>query len=105
MKILVTGGSGKLGQFVVADLAANGYEVVSADQKRAPDLPEGVRFVQTDLLDIGEVAGAMRGCEAVIHLGAIPNPYGHADEVVFANNTQATFAVLQAASLLGVKKA
>ncbi|MGE3798090.1 MAG: NAD-dependent epimerase/dehydratase family protein, partial [Thermomicrobiales bacterium] len=59
----------------------------------------------TDLHDIGQIAGAMHEASGVIHLGAIPNPYGHADEVVFANNTQATFAVLQAASLLGVKKA
>jgi nucleoside-diphosphate-sugar epimerase len=41
----------------------------------------------------------------VIHLGAYPVPYGHADEVVFVNNVRATFATLQAASLLGVKKA
>jgi nucleoside-diphosphate-sugar epimerase len=105
MRALVTGGSGKLGQFVVRDLAENGYDVVSVDQRRVESIPEGVRFVQTDLHDVGQVAGAMRDCEAVVHLGAIPNPYGHADEVVFANNTQATFAVLQAASLLGVKKA
>ncbi|CAN5483150.1 NAD(P)-dependent oxidoreductase [soil metagenome] len=104
MKILVTGGSGKLGQFVVNDLASNDYEVVGIDQRHADQLPDGARFVQTNLHNIGEVAGAMRGCEAVIHLGAIPNPYDHADEVVFANNTQATFAVLQASSLLGIKK-
>jgi len=104
MKILVTGGSGKLGQFVVNDLASNDYEVVGIDQRHADKLPHGARFVQTNLHNIGEVAGAMRGCEAVIHLGAIPNPYDHADEVVFANNTQATFAVLQASSLLGIKK-
>jgi nucleoside-diphosphate-sugar epimerase len=61
--------------------------------------------VSSDLTDVGEVAGAMRGCVAVIHLAAIPSPYGHADEVVFRNNTGATFAVLQAASLLGVKRA
>jgi len=61
-----------------------------------------VRTVEIDLLDIGQVAGAMQGCDAVIHLGAIPNPYDHADEIVFRNNTGATFAVLQAASLLGI---
>jgi nucleoside-diphosphate-sugar epimerase len=105
MQTLVTGGSGKLGSYVVADLAVHGYSVVSVDHRRPGSLPQGARFVLTDLHDIGEIAGATRGCEAVIHLGAIPNPYGHADEVVFANNTQATFAVLQAASLLGVKKA
>ena len=59
----------------------------------------------TDLADVGEIAGAMKGCDAVIHLGAIPSPYAHADEVVFGNNTTATFAVLQAASLLGIKRA
>jgi nucleoside-diphosphate-sugar epimerase len=63
------------------------------------------RFIQTDLGDVGQVAGAMSGCGAVIHLGAIPQPYGHADEVVFLNNVGATFATLQAAMLLGVRKA
>jgi nucleoside-diphosphate-sugar epimerase len=61
------------------------------------------RFVETDLSDIGQVAGVMAACEAVIHLGAIPSPYKHADEVVFENNVMSTFAVFQAASLLGVK--
>ncbi len=105
MKVLVTGGSGKLGTFVVNDLAAHGYDVVSIDQKAPTDLPSSARFIKTDLHSIGEIANAMRGAAGIVHLGAIPNPYGVADEVVFANNTQATFAVLQAASLLGVKKA
>ena len=46
----------------------------------------------------------MEGCEAVIHLGAIPSPYSFPDEVVFNNNVRNTFAVFQAARLLGVKK-
>jgi nucleoside-diphosphate-sugar epimerase len=104
MQVLVTGGSGKLGRFVVEDLAAHGYQVVSIDQHRPATLPDRARFVQIDLHDIGQICGAMKGCEAVVHLGAIPNPYDHADEVVFANNSQATFAVLQAASLLGLKR-
>ncbi|HEY7029778.1 MAG TPA: NAD(P)-dependent oxidoreductase [Thermomicrobiales bacterium] len=105
MRILVTGGSGKLGRVVVRELVAHGYEVVSADQRAPSERPTDHRFVQTDLGDVGQVAGAMAGCGAVIHLGAIPNPYDHADEVVFLNNVGATFATLQAASLLGVKKA
>jgi nucleoside-diphosphate-sugar epimerase len=47
----------------------------------------------------------MVGCEAVVHLGAIPAPDAHPAEVVFGNNTRATFAVLQAAALLGVRRA
>lgn len=105
-RILVTGGSGRLGSQVVNELLEHGYEVVSVDRVRpAQPLPLGARFVLTDLSDVGEVAYAMKRCEAVIHLGAIPSPYSHPDEVVFGNNTGATFAVLQAASLLGVRRA
>ncbi|MDP9362750.1 MAG: NAD(P)-dependent oxidoreductase [Chloroflexota bacterium] len=109
MRVLVTGGSGRLGQFVIRDLVDHGHEVVNADRRPpAPGGPAGappVRFVETDLGDVGQVAGVLAGRDAVVHLGAIPNPYGHADEVVFVNNTRATFAALQAASLLGVRKA
>jgi nucleoside-diphosphate-sugar epimerase len=51
------------------------------------------------------VAATTSGTQAVIHLGAIPGPNKHADEVVFTNNTRATFAVLQAAQLAGVRRA
>ena len=38
------------------------------------------------------------GCSALIHLAAIPAPYGHPHQVVFGNNVTATFAALQAAA-------
>ncbi len=104
MRILVTGGSGRLGRFAIADLLAHGHEVVNAD-RRPPTGEATDRYVETDLGDVGQVLGALHGCDAVLHLGAIPSPYRHADEVVFGNNTRATFAVLQAASLLGVRRA
>ncbi len=105
-RVLVTGASGKLGRATVQELVAHGYDVIAADRSRPREAhPDGVRSIETDLLDVGQVAGAMKGCDAVIHLGAIPAPYAHADEVVFRNNTGATFAVLQAASLLGVTRA
>jgi nucleoside-diphosphate-sugar epimerase len=110
MRVLVTGGSGRLGQFAIAELLNHGHEAVIADRvaptnPRAPKEAREVRYIQTDLSDVGQVAGAMTGCDAVIHLGAIAAPYHHADEVVFKNNVLSTFSVLQAASLLGVKKA
>ena len=104
-QVLITGASGRLGRATVRELANQGYQVVAIDRVRPRDAhPEGVRTIEIDLLDIGQVTGAMKDCDAVIHLGAIPNPYDHADEVVFRNNTGATFAVLQAASLLGIKR-
>jgi nucleoside-diphosphate-sugar epimerase len=104
-RILVTGASGKLGQAVVEELVAHDYDVVGADRRPSPVQRPGVRFAEVELGDVGQVTGAMSGAQAVIHLGAIPGPNRHADEVVFTNNTRATFAVLQAARLLGVRKA
>lgn len=105
-RVLITGASGKLGAVAVRHFADRGYEVVAVDRVRPREAhPESVQTVVADLLNAGEVAGVMRGCDAVVHLGAIPNPYGHPDEVVFRNNTQATYAVLEAASLLGIRRA
>jgi nucleoside-diphosphate-sugar epimerase len=104
-RVLVTGASGLLGRAVVTDLLASGYAVHAIDQRRPETLPDGPAwFMQADLHDVGQVAGAMKGCVAVIHLGAIPAPYSHADEVVFRNNTLATFTVFQAASILGITR-
>jgi nucleoside-diphosphate-sugar epimerase len=109
MKVLVTGGSGHIGQWVIAELLGRGHEVINADRAapsvgRAPAEAREVRYIQTDVGNVGQMAGALSGCDAVIHLGAIPAPYRHPDEVVFANNVTGTFATLHAASLVGIKR-
>jgi UDP-glucose 4-epimerase len=104
-RVLVTGASGRLGGAVIEELLAHEYEVVGADRRPSPGLRPNIRFIEIELGDVDQVAGAMSGAQAVIHLGAIPAPNRHADDVVFGNNTGATFAVLQAAHLSGVRKA
>lgn len=104
-KVLVTGGSGGLGLWVIRELVEHGYEVVNAD-RRPPDDPDGAtRYVEVDLTSVEAVSDALTGCEAVVHLAAIPAPGGRPDEVVFGNNVMTTFGVLQAAKGLGVRKA
>lgn len=106
MRILVTGGSGTLGRALIQALAERGHELVSADLRPLGGEEEDLAWHrEADLSDVGQVAGAMVGCDAVAHLGAIPAPYRHPDERVFGNNALSTFAVLQAAALLGVRKA
>jgi len=99
-QILVTGGSGKAGRWVVADLQDHGYEVTNVDLHKS----DRAHTYQVDLCDLGQVYGMVAGKDAIVHLAAIPWAGEHAPEVVFRNNLMSTFNILQAASVLGVKK-
>src|SRR5258708_4813090 len=99
-QVLVTGGSGKVGKWVIAELQAHGYLVVNADRRRA----DYIKTMEVDLCNIGHAYAAMAGVDAVVHLAAIPSPGGHPPEVVFQTNVISTFNVLQTASTLQVKK-
>ena len=107
-KVIVTGGSGKLGRAVLTDLVAHGYRVLNLDQvvPRDPIAPT----VRVDLRDFGEVMAALSGVDehrgpfdAVVHLAAIPAPGLFANARTFANNVPATYHVFEAARLLGIK--
>lgn len=108
-KVLVTGGSGKLGRAVLKDLVAHGYDVINLDQ--APP-PEAIcPTVRIDLANFGEVAGAILGgvderggpFDAVVHLAAIPAPGLAANARTFANNVPATYNVFESCRLAGIK--
>ena len=48
-RVVVTGGSGKLGRAVIADLAAHGWQVVNVDA--AAPAEQTCPFVKVDLTD------------------------------------------------------
>jgi nucleoside-diphosphate-sugar epimerase len=102
MTIAVTGGSGKLGAQVILELLHRQYQVISLDNRHSKDLT--CRQIQTDLNDLGQVASALQGADAIIHLAAIPAPMGYPHAYIFANNVLGGFHVLEAASLLGIRK-
>ena len=108
-KVLVTGGSGKLGRAVLRDLVAHGYDVLNIDQQA---LPEPIcPSVRIDLTNFGEVAAAILGgvderkgpFDAVVHLAAIPAPGLAANARIFANNVPTTYNVFEASRLAGIK--
>ena len=59
--IVVTGGSGKLGRAVVADLVDNGYQVTNLD--RRPPADQRSAFVLVDFTDYGQVLAALLGVD------------------------------------------
>lgn len=106
MHIAVTGGTGRIGNATLELVLAQGHTAVSIDQK-APAQPEtrpGVTFFQVDMSNYDEVLKAFAGCDAVIHLAAIPSPGHHPDHVVHNNNVTGSYNALRAAAELGIKK-
>jgi nucleoside-diphosphate-sugar epimerase len=103
MRILVTGGDGMVGSAVVRHLLATGHDVTTLTLPGVTP-HEGVRVVYGDARSTDVVAEAVDGADAVAHLAAIPNPLADPATTVFANNTQATFAVLWTAAERGVRR-
>ncbi len=111
MRIVVTGGSGIVGGFVVRALVAAGHEVINASRRDARDPAPGVTFVQTDVTDMGQVVGALRfrgkAADAVVHLAALPNVWPIAKDpptVVWRINAVGTYHVVEACATLGIMK-
>jgi nucleoside-diphosphate-sugar epimerase len=101
-KIVVTGGSGRLGQFVIRDLIAHGYQVLSID--RIPPREKLCTSWLADLRQSGDLFEAMRGAYGVIHLGAYQAPNLAPDAETLSNNVSSTYNVLRAAADLKVNK-
>jgi len=101
-RVIVTGGSGKLGRSTVRYLADEGWEVISVDTRRpigtSEDGKSGLggayRLVEIDLEDMGavietmmEIDMAYSGIDAVVHLAAIPSPGQTNSSRQFRTNT------------------
>jgi UDP-glucose 4-epimerase len=101
MKILVTGGSGMVGRYVIDELAVS-HQVVNFDVKEPhrADLP----FLEVDLLDADAARKHVKGYDVVVHLAGIPHPLNDPAEKVFHTNALATFNVLEACALNGIRK-
>lgn len=102
MRIAVTGSTGWVGSFVTKDLLAHGHEVIGIDIR--PTESGVTEFRQADLLDISSLEKALEGCDAVVHLAAVPDPGIVSPEELFKVNVLGSMHVLEAATRVGVKK-
>jgi UDP-glucose 4-epimerase len=105
--VLVTGGSGFIGSHVVDKLRAAGHRAVIYDAR--PPVEPGhadVEAIVGDLDDLDRLRGAMRGCDAVMHLAAAADVNQVGDEPVDAErrNARGTLHVLEAARRAGVER-
>lgn len=97
--VIVTGGRGRSGKWIVDGLLERDYRVVIVDL----DHPgwnvgsrSGLAYRAADLTNFGEVAEVfqLESPDAVVHWGAIPEPVRHPGSTVFWNNAGSTYNVL-----------
>jgi len=97
--VLVTGGSGLLGRFVVA--AFEGRCNVSVLDLKPP--VQDVHFHQADITDLQAVRAAMRGMDAVVHLAGYDDGDAPEETDYVRVNLSGAWNVLLAAEEVGVK--
>lgn len=101
-KVIVTGGSGRLGPWVIREFLEQGYEVTNVDVKHSEE--RLCRTVVTDLTQLGEVVEVVQGADAIVHLAAIPASGLRPADVTLRNNVDSTYNILAAAAAVGIRK-
>ncbi len=106
MKIAVTGASGGIGRAIVAEAERRGHSVVGIDRAEHPDVAasDTRQFIHATTDDFDALKAAFAGCDAVIHMAAIPSPVRDPGHVVHNNNVVGSFNALQAAAENGIMR-
>lgn len=111
-QVLVTGGAGFIGSHLVEGLLGQGDRVRVLDDlstgKRAnlDAVRDRVELVEGSITDLATAEAAVRGCEVVYHLGALPSVARSVEAPLLSHEICATgtVTVLDAARRAGVRR-
>jgi nucleoside-diphosphate-sugar epimerase len=116
-RVIVSGGSGKIGGWILKELLDHGHEVLNVDL--APAAETRCRTLIADLTAAGQAYGAIGAftgidelqpslrpepVDALVHFAAIPRILLVPDAEVFRINTLSTYNVMEAAARFGIRK-
>jgi UDP-glucose 4-epimerase len=106
VKILVFGGSGFLGSYVVDELAARGHEVTIFDLKKSLYLTKKVTMIIGDIMDSEAVQSAVQGQEVIYNFAGLADLNDSIDKPVetVTMNVMGNLNILEAAKLLDVRR-
>lgn len=101
--IFLTGGTGFLGSYILAELVSQGHTVRALRRERAipfylsPEISEKVEWVQGDILDVTRLNEYLNGCNRIIHAAALVSFYPGDRKKLFKINIEGTANMVNAA--------
>jgi nucleoside-diphosphate-sugar epimerase len=102
MKVLIAGGAGEVGGYLVGHLSRQGNELTVMDRVTKPEveLNRSITYLQGDLMDAAFVKKSIQGMDVVIHLA-----WSFADDpaTIFGEDIKGHVNLLEAASSAGVR--
>ena len=108
MKVLLTGGSGDLGQTLVPVLLDRGDTPVILDVRAPLNSRKGAVFIEGSILDRPKLPEMFRGSDCIVHIAAwhgIHEDRGEKNAYDFFDlNVCGTFEIFEAAASLGIDK-
>lgn len=110
MTVLVTGGAGFLGRAICQRFIDNGVEAVAFDNLarhhvKPPDWPEGLKFINGNILDLGALLDYTENVETVVHCAAVNGTqlfYSDPGNVIRVG-VEGTMNVIRACNVRGIK--
>jgi nucleoside-diphosphate-sugar epimerase len=106
MKIALTGGSGGIGRAIAALALERGHDVVSIDRVAPEQARQDahIDFVEADAADYDALLAAFAGCDALVHMAAIPSANIMPDHTTHNNNVTGSYNAMRAAIEVGIKR-
>lgn len=102
MKILVTGGSGVIGSYLLRELKQHGHTL--SCYSRTKPFEDHAEWLEGDIGHVDQLKAASQGHDAVIHLAAVPGPGRKPPEELIHVNVTGTINALEAAISADVRK-
>lgn len=108
--VLVTGGTGFVGAYVIRDLVSEGYKVKALRRKPVvpfyihPDILQKVDWIDCDILDTSGLWDAMQNTDAVVHAAAKVSFHNRDRHELFSTNVEGTCNVVNAALENNIKR-
>jgi UDP-glucose 4-epimerase len=103
MKVLVTGSSGRLGPYVVAELEQAGHEVTLFTRREPSPAMQHLPWIEGDIRSFEDCARAMAsGYDGVQHLAAQPWPTDHPQQRAMADERGIPFDTTMQSNVMGL---